>query len=465
VKPVWDSSTIDRCTSLFDPLTGLPNRRLLEDSLAQAIAKARYSGQKVAVLLIDLDRIRYVNESQGHQFGDRLLKAVGERLKRSVRAKDIVGRLCGDEFVVAVSDISNNQDLEKLACKLLASIAEPVVLDGKETQLTASVGISQFPENAAEADALLRYADAAMRDAKRKGRGRFSFFSSAMTDAARKKQILESDLLKACSRDEFKIHYQPIVESESCTITAMEALLRWQHPTLGLITPDEFIPLLEELGSMVETGRWVLRTACRQAAEWVNQGYLSLRIAVNISNQQIYEGNIAETVSWALREAKLDPARLELELTESRTLDDSEATITVLRRLKEIGVSLSLDEFGTGGSSLSCLRQFPVDRIKIDRGFLRDLTSEPRAEAMLRSILSMARNLGLSTIAEGVETSLQRDILRRLQCPEMQGFFFSRPLPAVDATAIFHSMKWGANIESVGRGSKMAAFSFSRAGA
>jgi diguanylate cyclase (GGDEF)-like protein/PAS domain S-box-containing protein len=453
----------EKCGILYDPVTGLPNRRLLEDSLTQAIATARYNGQNVPVLLIDLDRFKYMNELHGHQFGDRLLEAVAERLQQSTRASDIVGRLCGDEFVVAVSDIPNNQDLEKLARKLLASIAEPFVFDGREVQLTASMGISQFPEDAAEADVLLRYSDVAMYDAKRKGRGRFSFFSSTMTDAACKRQALESDLLNACSRNEFMILYQPIVESDSCTITAMEALLRWKHPTLGIIAPEHFIPLLEELGLMVETGRWVLRTACRQAAAWVNQGFSSLRIAVNVSNQQIYEGNIVEAVSSALREAKLDPARLELELTESRTLDDSEATIAVLRRLKEIGVSLSLDDFGTGWSSLSYLRQFPLDRIKIDRGFVRDLVSQPRAEGMLKSILSMAQNLGFSSIAEGVETSQQRDILRRLRCPEMQGFFFSRPLPAVDATAVLHSVKWGAKIESVGLGSRMGGFSFSPA--
>jgi diguanylate cyclase (GGDEF)-like protein/PAS domain S-box-containing protein len=454
----------EKCTSLHDPLTGLPNRRFFEDSLSQAITAARYSGQNVAVLLIDLDRFKYVNESQGHQFGDRLLEVVAERLKRSTRARDIVGRLCADEFVVAVSDFPNNEDLEGFARKLLASIAEPLVLDGREAELTASLGILQFPDDASDADVLLRYSDVAMYDAKRRGRGRFSFFSATMTDVARKQHALESDLLHACSRDEFTIHYQPIVESKSCTITAMEALLRWKHPTLGLISPETFIPLLEESGLMVETGRWVLRTACRQAAEWVNQGFSSLRIAVNVSNQQVYEGNIVDTVRSALWEARLDPARLELELTESRTLDDSEATITVLRRLKEIGVSLSLDDFGTGWSSLSYLRQFPLDRIKIDRGFVRDLVSQPRAERMLRSILSMAQNLGFSSIAEGVETSQQREILKGLRCPEMQGFFFSRPLPAVDATAILHSMKWGTRIESAELGANMSGLGSSRAG-
>lgn len=428
---------------LHDSLTGLPNRRLFQDWLTRAIGTARYRGQTISVLVIDIDRFKYVNEALGHQFGDRMLAATAARLKAATRPGDIIGRLCGDQFALAVTDVPNNEALERMARHLLSATAEPIVVDGNEIHLTASMGIAQFPGDSGDTDELLRYSDLAMYDAKRKGRGKFSFFSPVMTDAAKKQQMLESDLLGACARDEFTVHYQPIVDSKTGNIAAMEALLRWRHPTLGVIHPDQFIPLLEDVGLMAETGRWVLRTACRQAAEWEGAGFPGIRVAVNVSNRQIYEGNIAEVVRSALRESGLTPSRLELELTESHTLDGSEATISILRHLKEIGVSLSLDDFGTGWSSLSYLRQFPLDRIKIDRGFVRDLGSQPRAEKMLRSILSMARSLGLSTVVEGVETSLQRDLLRRLSCNEMQGFFFSRPLPATDATALLHSFKWG----------------------
>ena len=388
---------------------------------------------------MDLDRFKYVNESLGHYIGDRLLETVAARLQRCTRGTDIVARLGGDEFVVVVSGMDKNEDVERLAQKVLATAAEPFNIEQHDLQLTAGVGISQFPENGEQPEALLQFADAAMNDAKKKGRGRFSFFSPALTEATQRQHKLESDLVNACARDEFVIHYQPIIESGSGRITGMEALLRWKHPKFGLISPDQFIPQLEELGLMIEAGRWVLRTACRQAVEWTRQGLPQIRMAVNVSSQQFYEGNIVDTVEWILHETELNPIQLELELTESRILDDSEATISIMQRIRHIGVSLSLDDFGTGWSSLSYLRRFPLDRIKIDRSFVRDLTTQPIADAMVKSILGIAQDLGFSSIAEGVETSQQMDFLKKLKCPEMQGFFFSRPLPSVDATALLCS--------------------------
>lgn len=428
-----------RHMAMHDSLTGLPNRLLLEEQLAQAVASARRDGTNLAVLLINLDRFKNVNESLGHYIGDRLLEAVAARLIRFTRGTDIVARLGGDEFVVAVSGIGKNEEVEPLAQKLLTTVADPFNIEQHDLQITASVGISQFPDNGEKPEALLQYADAALFDAKKKGRGRFSFFSPALTEATQRQHKLESDLVNACARDEFVVHYQPFVESGSGRITGMEALLRWKHPKFGLISPDQFIPQLEELGLMIEAGRWVLRTACRQAVEWTRQGLPEIRMAVNVSSQQFYEGNIVDTVEWVLRETELNPAQLELELTESRILDDSEGTISIMRRLRQIGVSLSLDDFGTGWSSLSYLRQFPLDRIKIDRSFVRDLTTQPIAVAMVKSILGIARDLGFSSIAEGVETSQQMDLLKKLNCPEMQGYFFSRPLPSVDATALLCS--------------------------
>ncbi|KAA6462131.1 EAL domain-containing protein [Acidobacteria bacterium AB60] len=424
-----------------DSLTGLPNRLRFEEQLKRAIASARSGGTKLAVLLFDLDRFKYVNESQGYCAGDRLLETVAERLKQGIRGTDTLARMGGDEFALALSGVETQEDVERVAQKLLAIIAEPLGVDKDELRLTSSVGIAQFPENAENPEVLLRLADAALNDAKKKGRGRIAFFSPNLTEATQRQRRLEHDIVDACNRDEFVIHYQPIVSSTSGAITAMEALLRWKHPRHGLIAPDQFIPLLEEMGLMVETGKWVLRMACRQAAEWRKQGLPPIRMAVNVSTQQFYEGNLVDAVESALKEARLDPRQLELEVTESRNLDASEATVAVMRRIRSMGVSFSLDDFGTGWSSLSYLRQLPLDRIKIDRTFVRDLETQATARAMVKSILGMAQNLGFSAIAEGVETAEQKYFLSKLNCPEMQGYLFSKPVPATDATALLRGAR------------------------
>lgn len=442
-----------RHAALHDTLTGLPNRMLLEDRLNQAIASARRDRNSVAVLVVDLNQFSCVNNMRGYYVGDRLLEAVSARLKGVVRESDTVARPGGDEFAIALPGISERGEVDLVARKILRAIAEPFQVEGHEIRITSSIGIAQFPSDGESPEKLLQAADAATIESKKRGRGEHTFFSPAMTEASRRRQRLETDLAQAWTRDEFVLHYQPFIESDSGRITGMEALLRWKHPDQGLISPNQFIPHLEEMGMMVEVGRWVLKAACRQSVGWQCQGFPAIRMAVNVSSQQFYQGNIVDTVEAVIHETGLDPKLLELELTESRMLDKSDATISIMRRLKKIGVSLALDDFGTGWSSLSYLKSFPLDRIKIDQSFVRDLASEPTARAMVKSILGLGQSISVACIAEGVETAQQRDFLRSQKCPEMQGFYFSRPLAAVDATALLRaamldakgvSGKWGA---------------------
>jgi diguanylate cyclase (GGDEF)-like protein/PAS domain S-box-containing protein len=428
--------------ALHDTLTGLPNRTLLEDRLSQAAAVARREGRLVAVLLLDLDRFKNVNDSFGHYVGDRLLEEVTVRLKACLRESDTLARLSGDEFVVSLPVVEVTDDIDVIAKRLLAAVAEPFQIEGHELQISGSIGVSQFPVDAETPESLLQFAEAAMYEVKKRGRGRYAFFSPALTQATRHLQQLEADLYQACERDEFVLHYQPIVSTGSGDITAVEALLRWRHPKQGLISPNQFIPLLEELDLMVGVGRWVMKTACRQILEWQQAGLPAIRVAVNVSSQQFFQGNIVDLVRAVVRETGLDPGLLELELTESRILDDSPATIKIMRDLKRIGVSLSLDDFGTGWSSLSYLRQFPIDRLKIDRSFIRDIPSQPTAEAVVRSILALGNNLGIACIGEGVETTQQRECLERLNCSELQGFLFGIPMTGTDCRAFLHSLKF-----------------------
>jgi diguanylate cyclase (GGDEF)-like protein/PAS domain S-box-containing protein len=430
-----------RYLALHDSLTGLPNRLLLEDRLSQAIALAGRNQRRVGVLILDLNRFKNVNDSFGHYVGDRLLEAVTVRLKACLRDSDTVARLDGDQFAIGVPMVTAIEDVERVAQKVQAALAEPFQIEGHELRISGSIGICQFPDNGENPDVLLQSADAAMYEAKKRGRGTYCFFTPSLTQATLDQHKLESDLHNACARNEFVVYYQPFVSSITGCITGVEALLRWRHPEEGLISPNHFIPQLEEMGRMVEVGRWVLRAACHQNVAWQQGGLAPIRMAVNVSARQFFQGNIVDTVESVLRETGLEPKWLELELTESRILDGSEATIKIMKDLKRIGVSLSLDDFGTGWSSLSYLRNFPIDRIKIDQSFIRDVTSEPAAKALVKSILSLGRSLGIACIAEGVEKPQQRDYLQKQMCPEMQGFLFSRPLAAADCSALLRSMK------------------------
>ena len=431
-----------RYMALHDALTGLPNRILLEDRLAQAITLARRNQKSVALLMLDLDRFKDINDSFGHYVGDRLLEEVSKRLHASLRDSDILARLGGDEFVIGVPMVADNREIETVAHKILSTLSAPFRIEGRELQIGASIGISVYPVDGENSEALLQFADAAMYAAKKR-RGIYCFFTPELTEATQRRQKLESDLYLACARGEFVVYYQPIVLTNSGRVAGVEALLRWRHPEEGLISPNEFIPQLEELGLILEVGEWVLRTACLQNVAWQKEGIPRVRVSVNVSAYQFHRGNIVRTVERVLRETGLEPEWLELELTESLTLDDSETAIEIMQDLKRIGISLSLDDFGTGWSSLSYLRKFPLDRIKIDRAFMRDIPSEPTAKAVVRSILTLGRSLGIACVAEGVETHQQLDYLKMQMCTEMQGFLCSPALPEAECGALLRSGKPG----------------------
>ena len=425
-----------RYMALHDALTGLPNRILLEDRLTHAIARARRNQTRVAVLMLDLDHFKHINDSLGHHVGDELLEAVATRLRGCLRESDTAARLGGDEFVISLADIASSEGAETVAMKILALLTEPFEVENRKLHIGGSIGISLYPGDGEDSGSLLRAADTAMYDAKQNGRNIHRFFTPALNEAAQLRHSLTNDAHQACARGEFVLHYQPQVDIEGGKITGLETLLRWNHPEHDLISPALFIPLLEELGLMVEIGQWVLRSACRQNAQWQAAGLPPVRMAVNLSAQQFYRGDIVRTVKEALDESGLAPEWLELELTESLTLDDTETTLRIMRELKQLGVSLSLDDFGTGWSSLSYLRRFPIDRIKIDRSFMRDVTTHPNAAAVVHSILNLAKSLGLGCIAEGVETAEQLDYLQKQLCSEIQGFLFSKPLPAWELAAL-----------------------------
>ncbi len=425
--------------ALHDALTGLPNRMLLEDQLAQAIALAGRNLKRVAVFMLDLDRFKGVNDSFGHQVGDRLLEAVSVRLRNSLRESDIVARLGGDEFVIGLPMVEPHQDIEQVAKKVLRTLAEQFEIEGHDLQIGASIGICEYPAHGENPRELLQAADTAMYEAKKRGRGNYCSFTPELTDATRRWRKLEFDLQHALARDEFVLYYQPLVATDSGGITGVEALLRWRHPKQGIIYPNQFVPQLEELGLMVDVGNWVLKTACRQNAAWQKEGLSPVRMMVNLSSTQFYRGNIVSNVRRALTESGLDPKWLELELTEGLMLDDSETTVKIMRALKRIGVSLSLDDFGTGWSSLSYLRRFPINRIKIDRSFLRDIASEPTAEAVVRSIINLGRDLGLACVAEGVETPEQLNYFRQQNCEEVQGFLYSPAVPGADCRLLLRA--------------------------
>lgn len=415
--------------AVHDSLTGLPNRTLLQDLLTHEIAGARRSSAKVAVLMIDLDRFKCVNDSLGHQIGDGLLEAAAVRLRNRMRDGDIVCRLGGDEFVIVLPSIYEDRDAETVAQGILRSFELPFVVDGHTLHIGASIGISRFPGDGGDPGSLLRAADIAMYKAKGAGRGTFQFFTPALNEAAQTRLALTNDLRRASESNEFVLHYQPQVSLRSGVVTGVEALLRWNHPSLGLIAPSSFVPLLEETGLIVDVGEWVIRSACEQGIKWQAEGLPPMRVAVNLSAYQFNREDLVRVIERALRDSGLNPEFLELELTESLTLDDTERAIVTMHNLKRVGVTLSIDDFGTGWSSLSYLRRFPLDRIKIDRSFMRDVVSDPTASALVRSIITLCKALGLGCVAEGIETYEQFGYMKQLLCPEVQGFLFSPAVP------------------------------------
>jgi diguanylate cyclase (GGDEF)-like protein/PAS domain S-box-containing protein len=410
----------------YDALTDLPNRILLADRLGQVIKAAGRTGSKAAVVFVDLDRFKEVNDSLGHDNGDVLLQTVAKRLTNTVRAEDTVARLGGDEFVVVLANLSDADDVATVTQKLMGSLAHPVLLAGHDITVTASLGVAVFPDDAADCQELLRNADAAMYAAKAAGRNACRFYTGDMNLRALEVLSVESALRRALERNEFELHYQPQIDIASGALVGAEALIRWNHPDKGLLMPDSFIPIAEERGLIVGIGTWVIEEAARQLASW---GSASLPIAVNLSSVQFHQKNFALRVAKTLEANHVSPGQLELELTESITMRDAEATLGVLQSLHEAGIRMSIDDFGTGYSSLNYLRRFPIDKIKIDQSFVREMAEEGDTAMIVSGIIGLAKSLKLKVIAEGVETSRQLELLRALGCDEAQGYLFSRALP------------------------------------
>jgi diguanylate cyclase (GGDEF)-like protein/PAS domain S-box-containing protein len=419
-----------------DSLTDLPNRSLLNDRLGQAIARAERQHQPLAVLYLDIDRFKHVNDSLGHGVGDRLLQAVAQRLSACVRASDTVSRQGGDEFVVLLSEIAHERDAVVTAEKILFSLSQPYRIDDHELHLTASIGIVTYPDDGADATTLMRHADFAMYHAKNSGRGNCQFFKPEMNLSAIERQTVESGLRRAIDQQELVLHYQPKMDLVGGAIVGVEALMRWQHPQRGLLLPAEFIAIAEECGVIVPMGRWVLREACRQARAWLDAGLPPLRIAINTSAVELRDQDFVERVSAALADSGIAPAQLELELTETFLLQDAQSTATILRAVKALGVGLALDDFGTGYSSLSHLKRFPIDTLKIDQSFVRDIATDADDARIVSAVISMGRSLNLRVVAEGVETPEQLAYLRAQGCTEGQGYFFGRAVAADELTRL-----------------------------
>ncbi len=427
----------------YDSLTTLPNRTLLKDRLRQAITKAHRDRTQLAILFLDLDRFKGVNDTLGHAMGDRLLQEVGSRLSSCLRKTDTVARLGGDEFVVMLTGPSDKHEefISIIARKILDQVSSPIILDDKEAFTSCSIGVAVYPGDGEEVDTLLKHADLAMYQAKEQGRNNFQFFSQEINDKVVERMMLENNLRRALERNELFLVYQPKMDLEKGTVSGMEALLRWDHPEQGLIMPARFMPLAEDTGLIRPIGEWVLRTACAQNKAWQNAGQAFLPVSVNLSGKQMLQQDLAQKVASALDDSGLAPHYLELELTESTVMSSAEETIIILQKLKQMGVSLAVDDFGTGYSSLSYLKHFPIDRLKIDRAFVRDITSNPDDAAIAEAIIAMAESLKLRVTAEGVELKEQLDFLHTRGCDEMQGFYFSHPIPADEMVSFLKNQK------------------------
>lgn len=421
-----------------DNLTGLPNRLLFYDRLRHAMDLASRNGSKLALLFLDLDRFKNINDSLGHAVGDQLLAAVGQRLRESLRRTDTLARLGGDEFLVVLENLDSNHQAAEVAQKIRSSLNQPFQVGEDQLHVLASVGISLFPGDGEDADTLLKCADVAMYRAKKQA-GSQAYYSADMNARTYELLLLENDLRHAVENDQLLLYYQPQIDLESRQLLGMEALLRWRHPDRGLISPADFIPLAEETGLIVPIGEWVLRTACAQNVAWQKAGYPPVKVAVNISSQQFIQANFIETVEAILENTKLDPQWLEIEITESTVMENVEQAIMTLTDLKIRGISLAIDDFGTGYSSLSYLKRFPISSLKIDRSFIRDITTDPNDAAITESVIALAHAMGLDVIAEGVETEEQLNFLRAKGCGKGQGFLFSPPHPPEKLSAFFSS--------------------------
>jgi diguanylate cyclase (GGDEF)-like protein/PAS domain S-box-containing protein len=419
-----------RILAQYDVLTELPNRSLFYDRLAHGIAQAKRHGWILAVLFIDVDRFKYVNDTFGHAAGDKLLKRVSERLKACVRDEDTVGRLGGDEFAVVLGFLNAAEDAAVVAKKIIQQLNRPFDLEGAELYVTASIGITLYPADSTERDELLRNADVAMYRAKDLGRNNYQFYTPDLNRRTREMLSLESELRHALDREEFVLHYQPKVRLADRTIAGVEALLRWRHPERGLVAPADFMPLLEETGLIVEAGRWILRSVCRQLNDWRAAAVPVVPIAVNLSARQFLAPELGENIARALSEHGTAAELVEIEVTESSVMTNTEDVVLTLERLDSMGLKIAIDDFGTGYSSLTWLKRFPIRALKIDRSFIRDIIVDRDDDAIAQAVISMAHSLKLAVVAEGVETQAQLERLMQYGCDEAQGYLFSRPLPA-----------------------------------
>jgi diguanylate cyclase (GGDEF)-like protein/PAS domain S-box-containing protein len=415
-----------------DAVTGLPNRLLLTDRISQALALARRHVGSMAVMFLDLDTFKSVNDSLGHAAGDKLLQSVAKRLLNNLRSSDTVCRQGGDEFIILLPEIAHPEDAAKSANKLLLAISEPHIVQEKPVSVTCSIGISLYPEDGDDVESLIHNADMAMYHAKEKGRNTIQFFEAEMNARAVARRTLESSLRAAIQQNEFLLYYQPKVDLRTGDITGVEALVRWQHPVKGLLLPDCFIPVAEDCGLIVQIGRWVLREACRQARAWQGAGLLPLPISVNVSAIEFRNEHFVESVQSILSETGLEGRYLEMELTERVLMKDAASTTAVLNELKRMGIRLAVDDFGTGFSSLSYLRRFPIDVLKIDKSFVHEISVELGETALVRTIIDMGNSLRHLVVAEGIETRQQKEYLQSHSCGEGQGFLFSYPLPAFE---------------------------------
>jgi diguanylate cyclase (GGDEF)-like protein len=425
----------------FDRLTALPNRAMFRELLGHELARGQRSQTPVAALLLDIDRFKEINETRGYKLGDQLLEMVAARLLQSLRKTDYVARSAedtgaqvarqgGDEFALLLTDLAQLDDAGRVAQRILQSLVQPFVLGGEEIFVTASIGIAIAPNDGSDVDSLLQSAETAMYCAKRQGGNNFQFYAESMNEAMVKRLELEANLRRSVERDQLVLFYQPLIDISNRQLVGMEALLRWMHHDLGMVSPAEFIPLAEETGLIVPIGRWVLHTASRQLHRWHVDGFEWLRMAVNIANRQLREPDFVSDVQEILDETGLDPSRLELEVTETSVMKNDQKTLEALQELRKIGVRLAVDDFGTGHSVLTYLRDFPLNTLKIDRSFINGVATEGKDAAITSAVIAMAHRLDLRVVAEGVETEDQLSFLTQHDCDECQGFLFSRPVPA-----------------------------------
>ncbi|MGZ8164530.1 MAG: putative bifunctional diguanylate cyclase/phosphodiesterase [Methylobacter sp.] len=414
----------------YDQLTGLPNRQLFKDRLLQSCQNTNRTAKTFALIFVDLDRFKFINDSMGHSVGDLLLITFAQKLTACVRKNDTVARLGGDEFVIILQNLHGSEDAQKVTASIIEQIRQPMKIYNREIQITASLGLALYPQHDETTEGLIRKADAAMYEVKQQGRNNYLIYSDAFDQGMAERMCLETLLRTALDNHEFSLFYQPQIHLASNKVIGVEALLRWHSPELGLVSPAKFIPVAEETGLIIAIGDWVLREACRQHSLWLQQGLPPLRVAINISPIQFRQKEFGAFIKEVIDDTGIDPQYLELELTENLVMTNTKHTVETLIELRALGIKLAIDDFGTGYSSLSYLRNFPIDRLKIDQSFIRNIKTIPANEAIVRAVISMGDNLGLEMIAEGIETLAELECIKSHHCQEVQGFHFSKPVPA-----------------------------------